>query len=49
MRSKLDHLDLFAEAGVLSEGFIRAGYSLIAHVEIDLEVCYTLRTRIAYH
>ncbi len=43
------YLDLFAGAGGLSEGFIRAGYEPVAHVEMDAAACYTLKTRAAYH
>ena len=42
-------LDLFAGAGGLSEGFIQAGYTPIAHVEMEVAACYTLKTRAAYH
>ncbi len=43
------YLDLFAGAGGLSEGFTRAGYTPVAHVEMDVAACYTLKTRAAYH
>lgn len=43
------YIDLFAGAGGLSEGFIRAGFEPVAHVEIDESACYTLKTRTAYH
>ena len=49
MSSKRNYLDLFAGARGLSEGFIRAGFHPIAHVEKDSVVCHTLRTRIVYH
>jgi DNA (cytosine-5)-methyltransferase 1 len=42
-------IDLFAGAGGLSEGFIRAGMTPVAHVEMDGNACDTIRTRIAFH
>lgn len=45
----MNFVDLFAGAGGLSEGFIRAGFNPIAHVEMDEAACYTLKTRAAYH
>lgn len=42
-------IDLFSGAGGLSEGFIKAGFTPIAHVEIDKKACDTLETRLIYH
>ncbi|MEW5680291.1 DNA cytosine methyltransferase [Comamonas kerstersii] len=49
MNHSLCFLDLFAGAGGLSEGFIQAGFTPVAHVESDRAACFTLRTRMAYH
>jgi DNA (cytosine-5)-methyltransferase 1 len=46
---ELNYIDLFAGAGGLSEGFIRAGFKSIAHVEMNKDACDTLRTRSAFH
>ena len=35
MNENLRFLDLFAGAGGMSEGFVREGYSPVAHVEMD--------------
>jgi DNA (cytosine-5)-methyltransferase 1 len=45
----LNFIDLFSGAGGLSEGFIKAGFTPIAHVEIDKKACDTLETRLVYH
>ena len=42
-------IDLFAGCGGLSEGFIQAGYTPVAHVEMNEAACFTLKTRMAYH
>lgn len=45
----MNFIDLFSGAGGLSEGFIRAGFKPVAHVEIDRAACNTMITRAAYH
>tara|TARA_R110001606_G_scaffold399209_1_gene581607 strand:- start:3528 stop:4760 length:1233 start_codon:yes stop_codon:yes gene_type:complete len=45
----LNFIDLFSGAGGLSEGFIKAGFSPLAHIEIDEKACDTLETRLVYH
>ncbi len=45
----MNYIDLFAGAGGLSEGFVRAGYEPVAHVEMNSNACYTLKTRVCYH
>lgn len=49
MKKEINFIDLFAGAGGLSEGFIRAGFTPVAHVEMDKAACNTLLTRTAYH
>ena len=47
--SKLNFIDLFAGASGMSEGFIKAGFNPIAHVEMDEQACNTIKTRAVYH
>lgn len=44
--SNLIFIDLFAGAGGLSQGFVRAGFT---PVEMNKDACDTLRTRTAFH
>lgn len=45
----MNFLDLFAGAGGLSEGFLRAGFKPIAHIELNEDACKTLETRSVYY
>jgi DNA (cytosine-5)-methyltransferase 1 len=49
MNNNITFLDLFAGCGGLSEGFIRSGFTPVAHVEADRAACFTLKTRAAFH
>lgn len=46
---KLNFIDLFAGASGMAEGFIKAKLNPIAHIEMNEEACYTIKTRAAYH
>lgn len=45
----MKYIDLFAGAGGFSEGFKRAGFKPVAHIEVDPAACFTLKTRLAYY
>lgn len=49
MKEKLTYIDLFAGAGGLSEGFMKAGFLPVAHVEMDKNASLTLKTRLGYY
>ena len=49
LMKKMNFIDLFAGAGGLSEGFVKAGVEPIAHVEMDTHACKTLETRNYYY
>lgn len=46
---KLNFIDLFAGASGMSEGFIKAGFNAVAHIEMNEDACHTIKTRAAYH
>lgn len=45
----INFIDLFAGASGMSEGFIKANFNPIAHIEMNEEACYTIKTRAAFH
>ena len=49
IKERINFIDLFSGAGGLSEGFIRAGFNPIAHVEMDKSASDTIRTRTVFH
>jgi DNA (cytosine-5)-methyltransferase 1 len=49
MTEQLTYIELFAGAGGLAEGFMRAGFTPVAHIEIDKYSSLTIKTRLAYH
>lgn len=49
MTKQLTYMELFAGAGGLAEGFIRAGFTPIAHIEMDKYASLTTKTRLVYH
>lgn len=48
-REKLNFIDLFAGAGGLCEGFIKAGFFPLAHIEMNHDAVETLKTREVFH
>ena len=44
---KLNFIDLFAGASGMSEGFTNAGFNPVAHIEMNEEACFTIKTRAA--
>lgn len=46
---RLNFIDLFAGASGMSEGFIKAGFNPISHIEMDKDACDSIKTRAVYH
>jgi site-specific DNA-cytosine methylase len=44
MLHTLNFIDLFAGAGGLSEGFVRADFIPVAHIEMNNDACNTFET-----
>ncbi len=49
IKAPYNFIDLFAGAGGLSEGFIQAGFSPVAHVEMNTYAAQSLETRTGYY
>lgn len=49
MTEQLTYIELFAGTGGLAEGFMRAGFTPVAHIEMDKYSSLTIKTRLAYH
>ncbi len=45
----MNFIDVFAGASGMSEGFIRAGFTPISHIEMNTEACLTIKTRASFH
>lgn len=45
----MNYIDLFAGAGGLSEGFLQNGFSPLAHIEMNPDACFSLKTRLCFH
>ena len=41
----MNYIDLFAGAGGLSEGFTSVGFEPVAHIEMNIDAAFTLKTR----
>ena len=46
---EMNYIDLFAGAGGLSEGFTSVGFEPVAHIEMNTDAAFTLKTRACYH
>lgn len=49
MRDKLTLIDMFSGAGGLSEGFFRAGFDIVSHIEMNKYAAMSLETRALFH